>query len=99
MMKLNTLKGIINHANELIDDNMSFQALSNNAIFIDLITTLQHNQAKFHNFIADNTNEEQISEICLMINDDMQYTFKRVGYLKQGKDALAKECRFIPGEV
>jgi hypothetical protein len=87
---MNLVKGNINLTNEIID---SVQPGENNDTLNDLFNTLTSMEPKLFNLIGQIENEEVMS-VCLLVNDDLQKTFKRYHCLKDRKRPEA----FIPGE-
>lgn len=87
---MNLVKGNINLTNEIIDGlnpNESSETL------IDLVNTLTSMEPKLMNLIGQIENEDAMN-VCLLVNDDLQITFKRYNAIKDGK----KPQPFTPGE-
>jgi hypothetical protein len=87
---MNLVKGNINLTNEIID---LVQPGENNDTLNDLFNTLTSMEPKLFNLIGQIENEE-VMTVCLLVNDDLQKTFKRYHCLKDRK----KPEPFIPGE-
>jgi len=88
---MNLVKGNINFTNEIIDSVMPGE--KNNETLNDLFKTLTDMEPKLFGLIGQVENEEVLS-ICLLVNDDLQKTFKRYHDARGGK----KPGPFIPGE-
>jgi hypothetical protein len=88
---MNLVKGNINLTNEIID---GLQPGERSETLIDLVNTLTSMEPKLMNLIAQIENEEAM-QVCLLVNDDLQVTFKRYNAIKDGK----KPKDFTPGEA
>jgi len=91
--QMNLLKGNINFTNELIDNSKTRQELRDNETLIELMKTLKGMEEKLINLIQDTENED-VLKICIMVNEDMHFTFDRFRAIKDGMKAL----EFVPGE-
>ncbi len=87
---MNLVKGNINLTNEIID---SMKPGENNDTVTDLINTLTSMEPKLFTLIGQIENEE-VMTVCLLVNDDLQKTFKRYHAVKESRKVEA----FIPGE-
>jgi len=87
---MNLVKGNINLTNEIID---GMQPGEKSETLVDLVNTLTSMEPKLMNLIGQIENEEAMS-VCLLVNDDLQTTFKRYNMIKDGK----KPPAFTPGE-
>jgi len=90
---MNLLKGNINFTNEIIDTMRSRDDLKGNDTLIDLLKALKEMEPKLFELISD-TDNENILNLCLMVNEDMQKTFDRFKIIKDG----GKAEPFTPGE-
>lgn len=90
---MNLLKGNINFTNEIIDQTKSKQELKENDTLVDLLKALKEMEEKLINLIQETVNED-ILNICLMVNEDMNATFSRYKAIKNGQ----KPAPFVPGE-
>ena len=88
---MNLVKGNINFTNEIIDS--ATPGDKNNETLNDLFKTLTDMEPKLAGLIGKVENEEVLS-ICLLVNDDLQATFRRYHALRDGK----KPGKFVPGE-
>lgn len=87
---MNLVKGNINLTNEIID---GMQPGEKNETLNDLINTLTSMEPKLMNLIGQIENEDAM-QVCLLVNDDLQTTFKRYHKIKDGK----RPEGFTPGE-
>lgn len=87
---MNLVKGNINFTNEIIDQVSPGES---NETLNDLINTLTSMEQKLFTLIGQIENEE-VMTICLLVNDDLQKTFKRYHAVKEGR----RVDPFIPGE-
>jgi hypothetical protein len=87
---MNLVKGNINLTNEIID---GLQPSEKSETLVDLVNTLQSMESKLMNLIGQIENEDAMS-VCLLVNDDLQATFKRYNLQKDG----TKPPPFTPGE-
>jgi len=87
---MNLVKGNINLTNEIID---SVKPGEINETLNDLFNTLTSMEPKLFNLISQIENEE-VMTVCLLVNDDLQKTFKRYHCIRDKKKPEA----FIPGE-
>lgn len=87
---MNLVKGNINFTNEIIDQVQPGEV---NETLNDLLNTLTSMEPKLFTLIGQIENEE-VMTICLLVNDDLQKTFKRYHAVKEGR----KVDPFIPGE-
>ena len=87
---MNLVKGNINLTNEIID---SVKPGENNDTLNDLFNTLASLEPKLFNLIGQIENED-VMAVCLLVNDDLQKTFKRYHCLKDRQ----RPEPFIPGE-
>lgn len=87
---MNLVKGNINLTNEIID---SMQPGEKNETCTDLFNTLTAMEPKLFTLIGQIENEE-VMTVCLLVNDDLQKTFKRYHAIKDGRRCDA----FVPGE-
>jgi len=71
---MNLLKGNINFTNELIDNCKSRDSLKSNDTLIDLLKALKEMEAKLFDLIQTTENEDVLN-MCLLVNEDMQKTF------------------------
>lgn len=90
---MNLLKGNINFTNEIIDQTKSKQELRENDTLVDLLKALKEMEEKLFKLINETVNED-ILNICLMVNEDMNATFARYKAIKNGQ----KPAPFVPGE-
>jgi hypothetical protein len=77
---MNLVKGNINLTNEIID---SVSPGEKNETLTDLFNTLTAMEPKLFSLIGQIENEEVMS-VCLLVNDDLQKTFKRYHAVKSG---------------
>lgn len=87
---MNLVKGNINLTNEIID---SVAPGEKNETLSDLFNTLTAMEPKLFTLIGQIENEE-VMTVCLLVNDDLQKTFKRYHAVKEGRRLEP----FIPGE-
>lgn len=87
---MNLVKGNINFTNEIIDQVSPGEK---NETLNDLVNTLTSMEPKLFTLIGQIENEE-VMTICLLVNDDLQKTFKRYHAVKEGR----RVDPFIPGE-
>lgn len=87
---MNLVKGNINLTNEIID---GLQPGEKSETLIDLVNTLTSMEPKLMNLIGQIENEDAMT-VCLLVNDDLQTTFKRYNKIKEGRKPEA----FVPGE-
>jgi hypothetical protein len=87
---MNLVKGNINLTNEIID---SIKTGEKNETLTDLFNTLTSMEPKLFTLIGQIENEE-VMTVCLLVNDDLQKTFKRYHAIKDGRRVEP----FIPGE-
>jgi len=87
---MNLVKGNINLTNEIID---SVSPGENNETLTDLFKTLTAMEPKLFTLIGQIENEE-VMTVCLLVNDDLQKTFKRYHAVKEGRRIEP----FTPGE-
>lgn len=71
---MNLVKGNINFTNEIIDSIRPGE--KTNETLNDLIKTLTDMEPKMHGMIGS-IDDEHVMSVCLLINDDLQKTFKR----------------------
>ena len=90
---MNLLKGNINFTNEIIDTIKTKQELKENDTLVDLLKALKEMEEKLVKLIQETVNED-ILNMCLMVNEDMNATFARYKAIKNGK----KPEPFVPGE-
>lgn len=88
---MNLVKGNINFTNEMIDSTRPGD--KSNETLNDLFHTLTQMEPKLFGLIA-HIEHEDVMNACLMVNDDLQKTFKRYHALRDGK----KPGKFVPGE-
>ena len=88
---MNLVKGNINLTNEIID-SMSPGERENETL-TDLFNTLSQMEPKLFNLISQ-VECEEVLQVTLLVNDDLQKTFKRYHAIKDGK----KPGSFTPGE-
>ncbi len=87
---MNLVKGNINFTNEIIDQVQPGEV---NETLNDLLNTLTSMEPKLFTLIGQIENEE-VMTICLLVNDDLQKTFKRYHAAKEGR----RVDPFVPGE-
>ena len=87
---MNLVKGNINFTNEMID---SIKPGEKNETLNDLFSTLTQLEPKLFQMIGQIENDD-IMQLCLLVNDDLQKTFKRYHALVAGQ----KPGKFVPGE-
>jgi hypothetical protein len=87
---MNLVKGNINLTNEIID---SIKTGEKNETLTDLFNTLTSMEPKLFTLIGQIENEE-VMTVCLLVNDDLQKTFKRYHAIKEGRRVEP----FVPGE-
>ena len=87
---MNLVKGNINLTNEIID---SMKPGEKNETLSDLVNTLTGMEQKLFTLIGQIENEE-VMTVCLLVNDDLQKTFKRFHAIKESKRVEP----FVPGE-
>lgn len=78
---MNLVKGNINLTNEIID---GLNPGDSSETLIDLVNTLTSMEPKLMNLIGQIENEDAMN-VCLLVNDDLQNTFKRYNCIKDGK--------------
>lgn len=88
---MNLVKGNINFTNEIIDSTKPGDR--SNETLNDLFKTLTQMEPKLFGLIAQIENEN-VMTACLLVNDDLQKTFKRYHAIREGK----KPEKFVPGE-
>lgn len=91
---MNLLKGNINLTNEMIDQSKTREELRANDILIDLLKSMKEQEAMLFGLIEQTENQD-ILDICLMVNEDMQTTFNRFRAIKEGNQAE----KYVPGEA
>ena len=57
--------------------------LKENEIVIDMLKTLKETQPKLQGMIEDNIDEEDITNCCLVVNEDLQKTMERFRAIKE----------------
>lgn len=87
---MNLVKGNINLTNEIID---SVAPGEKNETLTDLFNTLTAMEPKLFTLIGQIENEE-VMTVCLLVNDDLQKTFKRYHAVNEGRRVEP----FTPGE-
>lgn len=88
---MNLVKGNINFTNEIIDGTKPGD--KSNETLNDLFKTLTQMEPKLFGLIAQIENED-VMNACLLVNDDLQKTFKRYHAIREGK----KPGKYVPGE-
>lgn len=87
---MNLVKGNINLTNEIID---SMSPGEKNETLTDLVNTLTSMEPKLFALIGQVENED-VMNTCLLVNDDLQKTFKRYHAVREGR----RTEPFTPGE-
>jgi hypothetical protein len=90
---MNLVKGNINFTNEMLDGMQPGPDCKNNETVNDLVKTLTDMEPKLFTLIAK-VESEDVMNVCLLVNDDLQKTFKRWHDLQAG----IKPDEFVPGE-
>ena len=90
---MNLVKGNINFTNEMLDGMTPGPAAKKNETVNDLVKTLTDMEPKLFTLIGKVENEDMMN-VCLIVNDDLQKTFKRWHDIQEGK----KPEPFQPGE-
>ena len=90
---MNLVKGNINLTNMMLDTAKPAELTSQDNPVNDLIVALKDMEPKLFELVSTLENEEMMN-ICLLVNDDLHKTFARFEKLKKGK----KPDPFIPGE-
>lgn len=67
---MNLLKGNINLTNEMIDACKTREELRDNDILIDLLKSMKEQEPTLYGLIEQTENQD-IMDICLMVNDDL----------------------------
>jgi hypothetical protein len=82
---MNSLKGSINLANEIIDNMKNTDDLRSEEgqTLFDILKALKEMQGKLEELITSTENEDVLN-ICLAVNDDMLKTFDRFRALRNG---------------
>ena len=88
---MNLVKGNINFTNEIIDSTRPGD--KSNETLNDLFHTLTQMEPKLFGLIAQIENED-VMNACLLVNDDLQKTFKRYHAIREGRNP----GKFVPGE-
>jgi hypothetical protein len=88
---MNLVKGNVNFTNEIIDGVKPGD--KDNETLNDLFKTLTQMEPKLFGLISQIENED-VMTACLLVNDDLQKTFKRYHAVMAGK----KPGAFTPGE-
>ena len=91
---MNLLKGNINFCNEILDNITSKAELKENDMLLDLMKALKEMEPKLFELIQ-NSQDEDIMAIALLVNEDMQKTFARFKAIKSGQ----RPQDFKPGEA
>lgn len=87
---MNLVKGNINLTNEIID---SIRPGEKNDTLNDLVNTLTSMEPKLFTLIGQ-VESEEVMTVCLLVNDDLQRTFKRYHAVQEGR----RPDPFVPGE-
>jgi len=90
---MNLVKGNINFTNEMLDGMKPGPEAKQNETVNDLVKTLTDMEPKLFTLIGK-VEHEDVMSVCLVVNDDLQKTFKRWHDLQDGK----KPEPFVPGE-
>ena len=90
---MNLVKGNINFTNEMLDTMQPGPEAKQNETVNDLVKTLTDMEPKLFQLIGKVENEE-VMNVCLLVNDDLQKTFGRWHDIQAGK----KPDPFVPGE-
>jgi hypothetical protein len=80
---MNLVKGNINFTNEMLDGMQPGPDCKNNETVNDLVKTLTDMEPKLFTLIAK-VESEDVMNVCLLVNDDLQKTFKRWHDLQAG---------------
>ena len=89
---MNLVKGNINFTNEMIDSTKPGD--KSNEPLNELFKTLTDMEPKLFALIGQ-IEHEDVMNLCLLVNDDLQKTFKRYHDLRDRK----KPAPFVPGET
>jgi len=90
---MNLVKGNINLTNMMLDTAKPADLAEPDNPINDLVITLKDMEPKLIELVSTLENEEMMN-ICLLVNDDLHKTFQRHEKLKKGK----KPDTFEPGE-
>jgi hypothetical protein len=90
---MNLLKGNINMVNEILDTLKSRDELRDNETCIEIMKVLKTGAPKLSKLIEDTENDD-VMAILLLVNDDLNFTFNRFKQVKEGRHADT----FVPGE-
>lgn len=90
---MNLVKGNINFTNEILDTSKPSDLSKDDNPLTDLIRALKDMEPKLFELVAT-LEDEEMMQVCLLVNDDLHKTFARFEKLKKGK----KPEVFIPGE-
>lgn len=81
--EMNLLKGNINFTNEVLDNLNTPQEYEQNETISDLLDDLKAMEKKVFEWI-ENTQNEDVLGLCLLVNEDLQKTFDRQKSIKSG---------------
>lgn len=69
--------------NELLDNCKSRDELRTNEIVIEMMKSLKTAEPKLRELIEQNLDEEDVMNVCLVVNEDLQKTFTRFRAIKE----------------
>jgi NifU-like protein involved in Fe-S cluster formation len=77
------MKGNINMVNEMLDNTKTREELKDNDIIIEMMKALKEEAPKLVQTIEEVMDEEDITNCCMIVNDDIQKTFSRFRAIKE----------------
>jgi len=90
---MNLLKGNINFTNELIDNSTTREQLRVNETLLELMRALKEMEEQLMDLCTETENPEVLA-VCLLVNEDLHFTFTRFKTIKNG----GKAEEYVPGE-
>jgi hypothetical protein len=91
---MNLVKGNINLTNEMIDTSKPIDLKQEDNLVNDMTRTLKDMEPKLFELLST-LEDEEMMQVCLLVNDDLHKTFARYEKLKKGKNPEL----FVPGET
>ena len=71
--------------NEMLDNIKNREELRTNDIVIEMMKSLKSAEPKLRELIEENLDEEDVMNVCLVVNEDLQVTFTRFRAIKENK--------------
>ena len=71
--------------NEMLDNCKNREELRTNDIVIEMMKSLKSAEPKLRELIEENLDEEDVMNVCLVVNEDLQVTFTRFRAIKENK--------------